>query len=328
MLLFNCRHLNCHIYTKYSHLLQGKCYSINRRIHIDLRGVFNAIATPFDANEDICYENLKSNVAKWQSIPFKGIVAQGSTGEVVNMSAEERVDIVKFLRSMLPKDKLLIAGSGCESTRATILMTSKMADAGADAALVVTPSYYKGRLTANAIENHYNKVADASTIPVILYSVPVNTTIDLDPDVVVRLSKHPNIIGMKDSGGDIAKLAYMVHKTKESGFQIVAGSAGFLMPARDVGCVGGILAVANVLGPQTCELLSLLDEGKREAARQLQHRLVAPNWAVTKKHGIPGLKYAMELFGYYGGPVRSPLQLLSNSEKSNLKQTFEESGFL
>lgn len=327
--MFNCRVLYRRFYPNCKLIKWEKFQSFSQRqLHIDLRGVFPPIATPFDSNENVSYEHLKSNVAKWQTVPFKGYVVHGSTGEVVNLSVEERVEIVTFLRSLLPKNKLLIAGSGCESTRATIELTSKMAKAGADAVLVVTPSYYKGRLTPEAIEKHYLKIADASAIPIILYTVPANTTIDLDPDVVVRLSKHPKIVGLKESGGDISKIAYMVHKTKDSGFQILAGSAGFLMPSKDTGCVGGIMAVANVLGPQTCELLQLLDEGKRDGARQLQHRLVAPNWGVTKKYGIPGVKYALELFGYYGGPLRSPLQPLGDNEKSNLKSIFKESGFL
>jgi len=302
----------------------------SRQIHLDLRGAFPAIATPFDNEENIAFDKLESNVAKWQNIPFKGYVVQGSTGEVVSLTSEERIQMVQKMRQLVPRDtgKILIAGCGCESTRETTVMSSKMADAGADAMLVVTPHYYKGRLTSSAIENHFVKVADASVRPIILYSVPANTGIDLDPDSIVRLSKHSNIIGLKDSGGDISKLAYMVHKTQESEFQILAGSAGFLMPAINAGCVGGIMASSNVLGPQACELLRLLDEKKYAEAQKLQHRLVAPNWAVTKKFGIPGVKEAMEWFGYYGGPLRSPLQALNDSEKLMLKQAFQESDFI
>ncbi|GAB6023424.1 4-hydroxy-2-oxoglutarate aldolase, mitochondrial [Chamberlinius hualienensis] len=302
---------------------------IRYKHNLNVSGIFPAITTPFDNNEQIAWDKLQQNINKWNQIPFKGYLALGSTGETVNLTINERIEVVKRLRQIIQPEsgKLLLAGAGCESTIETIELTKKMDQVGADAVLIVTPSYYKGKLTPSAIKQYYLQVADASPLPVILYSVPANTTIDLDPDVVVALSKHPNIIGMKDSAGDIAKLSYMVHNTKENNFQILAGSLGFLLPAIITGCVGGILASGNVLGKEACQLYQLVLDKKYDEGIKLQHRLIASNWALTKKFGIAGVKYAMDLTGLYGGRLRSPLLSLSEAEQSNLKQIFQQDGF-
>ncbi|KXJ18902.1 4-hydroxy-2-oxoglutarate aldolase, mitochondrial [Exaiptasia diaphana] len=197
-----------------------------------------------------------------------------------------------------------------------------MAQVGADAALVVTPCFYKGSMTAEALEQHYIKVADSSPVPVILYSVPGNTGIDLPADVVIKLSVHPNIIGVKDSGGDITKIGYMIHKTAENNFQVLAGSASFLLASYALGAVGGVCALANVLGEAVTQLHQMFNDGKMEEAKLLQHRLILPNTAVTKTFGVPGLKASMEMMGYYGGPTRSPLLKLKENQLSELKQIF------
>lgn len=293
-----------------------------------MSGIYPPIVTPFDADENISYEQMENNLKRYSDIPFRGYVVQGSNGEYTYLSKEERVDVVKKVRQMVPKDKLILAGSGCESTRATIEMGKLMAEAGADALLVVTPCFYKSGMTADALYQHYIKVADDSPVPVILYSVPSNTGVDLPADTVARLSSHPNICGVKDSGGDVAKIGLMVHQTKNNNFQVLAGSAGFLMQAYCVGAVGGVCALANVLGKETCELHSLYHAGKYEEAKALQHRLIAPNAAVTRTFGVPGLKQAMEWFGYYGGPCRSPLLPLNKAQEEAVRNTFTSNGFL
>ena len=166
--------------------------------------------------------------------------------------------------------KLVLAGSGCESTRETIQMTKAMADAGADIAVVITPCYYKGKMVGGVLEQHYTAVADASPIPVVLYSVPANTTIDLPVETVVRLAKHKNIIGIKESGGDITKIGSMVHLTRGEDFQVLAGSASFLQASLSCGAVGGICALANVLPGPVCELQQLCTEHSWGEAQQLQ----------------------------------------------------------
>ncbi len=296
--------------------------------NLDLRGVYPPIATPFDDKENVSYEKLKHNMDRWNKMPFRGYVVQGSNGEYAYLDADERVDMVARVRQLAPSDKLIIAGSGCESTRDTVKTSIKMAAAGADAVLVVTPCYYKGRMTNEALEQHYRKVADASPVPVLLYSVPANTGLDLDPGVIISLADHPNIIGLKDSGGDIAKIGNVIYKTRQNDFQVLAGSASFLYPALSLGAVGGVCALANVLGDEVCQVQKLYEEGNHAEASELQRRLIAPNAGVTKRFGVPGLKEAMSWFGFYGGPLRSPLQPLNDSERGALRQSFIGGGFL
>ncbi|CAB1417647.1 unnamed protein product, partial [Pleuronectes platessa] len=256
------------------------------------------------------------------------LVVQGSNGEYPYLTEEERVEVVKTVRRSLPAGKLLMAGSGCESTRATVQLTEKMAAAGADVVLVVNPCFYKGKMDARALIQHFTKVADSSAVPVVLYSVPANTGLELPLDAVVHLSQHPNIVGLKDSGGDITRIGLIVHRTKEQDFQVLAGSAGFLMAAYCVGAVGGVCALANVLGAQLCELERLCVSGRWEEARVLQQRLIEPNAAVTRKLGVPALKQAMEWFGFHGGACRSPLQPLSDAETQQLRRDFTSTGWL
>lgn len=293
-----------------------------------LQGVYVPIATPFDKNEKIAFDKLKENIEKWEQIPFRGYVVLGSTGEFVSLTLEERVELSTFVRKSVPSSKLVIAGTGCESTECTIELTRRLSGAGLDAALVAPPSFYKSGITEDALYHHYKKVADSSGIPVILYSVPSNTGIDLSPSLIRRLAGHQNIIGLKDSGGDITKIGYVVYKTLGKGFEVLAGSAGFFYPALCVGCVGGVFALANSLGGPLCDLYSLYSKGKFEEACELQYKLIAPNMAVTKRFGIAGVKYSMNLTGYYGGPVRSPLLNLDENDASQLKYEFQISGFM
>ncbi|XP_069385906.1 4-hydroxy-2-oxoglutarate aldolase, mitochondrial isoform X2 [Paralichthys olivaceus] len=215
-----------------------------------------------------------------------------------------------------------------KATRATLQLTEKMAAAGADVVLVVTPCFYKGKMDSRALIQHFTKVADSSAVPVVLYSVPANTGLELPLDAVVTLSQHPNIVGLKDSGGDITRIGLIVHRTKAEDFQVLAGSAGFLMAAYCVGAVGGVCALANVLGPELCELEHLCVAGRWEEARVLQQRLIEPNAAVTRKLGVPALKQAMEWFGFHGGACRSPLQPLSEAETQQLRRDFTSNGWL
>jgi len=294
---------------------------------VDLSGVFPPITTPFQENEEIAWDKLGENMDKWNNIAFGGYVVHGSNGEYPYLSADEKIEMVRRVKEMAPKGKVIMAGAGCESTRDTIDMCNKMADAGADCVLVITPSYYKGAMTSAALQQHYTKVADASSVPVVLYSVPANTTIDLAPDAIISLSKHPNIIGLKESGGDISKIGNLLHKTQRDEFQILAGSAGFLLPSLMLGAVGGVCALANVLGDQVVQLHALYKEGKMDEALELQRKLIAPNGMVTRGHGVPGLKATLDWYGYYGGPLRSPLQPVSQSAADIIKQSFNASGF-
>ncbi|NWH53982.1 HOGA1 protein, partial [Fregata magnificens] len=295
---------------------------------LDLRGIFPPLATPFSPTQEVDYAQLEGNLCRYASIPFRGLVVLGSNGEYPYLAPRERLEVVTCVRRALPRDRLLLAGSGCESTQATIELTVSTAEAGADVALVVTPCYYRGAMTSAALVQHYTEVADASPIPVVLYSVPANTGLDLPLEAVLTLAQHPNILGIKDSGGDITRMGLMVHKTQQEDFQVLAGSAGFLLASYALGASGGVCALANVLGAPLCQLDRLCREGRWQEARDLQHRLIEPNVAVTRRFGIPGLKKAMEWFGYYGGPCRAPLAPLSPPQVEELRGTFNANGWL
>ncbi|XP_035167729.1 4-hydroxy-2-oxoglutarate aldolase, mitochondrial isoform X2 [Oxyura jamaicensis] len=295
---------------------------------LDLGGIFPPLATPFSALQEVDYAQLEANLRRYASIPFRGLVVLGSSGEYPYLAPRERLEVLSCVRRALPRDRLLLAGSGCESTQATVELTVSMAEAGADAALVVTPCYYRGAMSAAALVRHYTEVAEASPIPVVLYSVPANTGLELPLEAVLTLAQHPNVIGIKDSGGDITRMGLIVHKTRQEDFQVLAGSAGFLLASYAVGASGGVCALANVLGAPLCQLERLCRQGSWREARDLQHRLIEPNAAVTRRFGIPGLKKAMEWFGYYGGPCRAPLAPLSPAQVEELRGAFSTNGWL
>jgi 4-hydroxy-2-oxoglutarate aldolase len=285
---------------------------------LSLAGIFPPIPTPFKANGQVDYDHLQSNLNRWNQEPLAGYVVCGSNGEYTYLTPDERVELIQAARRIIRADRLLIAGSGMESTHETIDLTQRMAQAGADAAIVVTPCYYRGRMTAAALEQHYRQVANASPIPVVLYSVPANTGLDLPAQVAISLAKHPNIIGIKDSGGDVTKIGYMAHETRADDFQILAGSAGFLLGALAVGAAGGVCALANIAAARLTSLWRYFCQGDMTKARQIQLPLIEINTAVTSRFGVPGLKAAMDLLGYYGGPVRSPLMSLTEEDKLTL----------
>lgn len=294
---------------------------------LNLTGLFPPVTTPFQPNGDLHLDALRATLMRMHDLPLRGYVLGGSNGEFVSLSIEERLAVTTLARDATPADRLLIGGSGMESTRATVALTRQMADIGVDAVMVVTPGYYKARMSGAALEAHYQAVADASPVPVLLYSVPANTGVDLPQESVARLSHHENIIGLKDSGGDIAKIGWMVGATKP-GFQVLAGSAGFLLPALSVGAVGSVAALANIGATQMDELVQLFRAGKRDEAQRLQWRLNGINAAVTRQYGVGGLKAAQEMLGWYGGPPRSPLLPATDAERAAIAALLSESGLM
>ncbi|MGD8969062.1 MAG: dihydrodipicolinate synthase family protein [Anaerolineae bacterium] len=290
---------------------------------ISLKGVFPPIPTPFDAKGDVAYQPLVENLGRWNQYDMAGYVVLGSNGEAVHLTDEEKTRAWEAARQTIPSGKLMVAGTGCQSTRQTIILSCRAADAGADAALVVTPHYYGGQMTPDALTRHFHAVADRSPVPIVIYNMPRFTYVDLDASTVVRISRHPNIVGIKDSGGNIGKLAHIAG-TVDDDFQVLAGSASFFFPALAVGAVGGVLALANVAPQETLDLYRLFEAGEWDDAAALQSRLVPVNTAVTARFGIPGLKAALDMKGYYGGPVRSPLQPLDDAVLQSLKAILVE----
>jgi len=292
-----------------------------------LAGNFPAVPTPFDERGEVDFKHLEFNLQKLNQLPLDGYVVGGSNGEFTLLTLEERVQVVQVVKEGLPLDRGLIAGAGMESTRATIDLIERMAEVGAHAVLIVTPHYYTGRMTAEALEQHYIAIADRAPIPILLYSVPANTGLILPAEAVLRLSSHPNIIGMKDSGGDITRIGYLIKHTPEE-FSMFAGSAGFYLGALVVGAAGLVGALANVAAQDLAQMVEHFHKGQLEKARDIQLKLIKPNYAVTSRFGVAGLKAAMEMQGFYGGPVRSPLLPLRSEEKDELREILSEAGLL
>lgn len=294
---------------------------------LSLCGVFPPIPTPFDSNGDVAYQALVENLERWNQYDLAGYVVLGSNGEAPYLAIDEKVRVWEAARQAIPAGKLLIAGSGCESTRQTIHLTKEAARAGADAALVVTPHYYNTRMTAAALVQYYEAVADSSPIPILIYNVPKFTAVNLDAQAIARAAHHPNIVGIKDTSGNLVQLAEIV-RLATPGFQVLAGSAGFLLAGLAVGAIGGILALANIAPIEAIEIYRLFEAGEWGQAADLQRRMIPVNAAVTAGYGIAGLKAALDMLGYYGGPVRSPLQSLTEGEKQGLREILRQGGIL
>jgi 4-hydroxy-2-oxoglutarate aldolase len=296
-------------------------------VALSLAGLFPPVPTPFSADGALDLGALRGLIESLNQDPLAGYVLGGSNGEFTSLTADERLQVVNAARAVVPRGRLLIAGSGAESTRETIALTRAMAERGAEAVLVVTPSYFRGRMTPAALEGHFRAVADAAPVPLVLYNVPANTGVDLTAATAIKLSRHPNIIGLKDSGGDLQKMALVI-RDAAPGFQVLAGSAGFLLPALVLGAVGGIAALANLAGRPLDRMAQALRAGALDEARTIQLRLVESNLAVTARFGVAGLKAALALCGRPVGVVRPPLVPLEAEEHTALRAILVKAGLL
>ncbi len=285
---------------------------------IDLSVIFPPIPTPI-AGDDIAYDKLAFNIEKWIQTGLKGLVVMGSNGEYVYLSAQEKRELVKRAVELTPDHMPVIAGTGCESTRETIELTRDCADRGARAALVVTPHYYSGRMNEAAMMGYFTAVADQSPIPILLYNVPKFTHVNLSVKLVARLSAHPNIVGIKDSTGNVTQLGAFANLV-DPDFNLMVGTAGALFGGLALGCAGGVLALANV-APEICvRIHEAVNGGNHDAAKELQLRMIPVNQAITATYGVPGLKAAMDMLGYFGGDPRPPLLPSSETEKSEIRE--------
>ncbi len=273
---------------------------------IGLKGVLPPIPTPFREDGEVAYDKLAENLERWNRTDLSGYLVTGSNGEFAALTEHEKMRIWEVARKHIPTQKRFLAGTGCETTRETIAMTKQAASAGAEAALVVTPWYNKGAMKSRELVAHFTAVADAAPIPILLYNVPQFTGVTMGSDAVAKLAEHPNITAMKDSAGAMEIFAEYVRVTPPS-FQLFIGSALSFYVALCLGARGGILALANI-APQECVLIQrLFEDGKQEEAKRLQLRLLPLARTVTSRFGIGGLKAAMTMRGYYGGPPRPPL---------------------
>jgi 4-hydroxy-2-oxoglutarate aldolase len=274
-------------------------------------GIYTPIATPFRDDGTVDERALAANVDRWMTTPLTGLVVLGSNGEAASLDDDEADRVVEIVRAGVPASRPLIAGTGRESTRATIAATRRAAAAGVDAALVRTPSFFKPQMTTDAFVRHFIEVADASPIPVLLYNVTLYTGVNLLPDAVERLAVHPNIVGIKESGSDIGQIAEYVARTP-SDFTVLAGSATTLVHALCAGCDGAILALASLAPAECVSMAALVREKRLDEATALQRRLMPLARSVGSTYGVPGLKAALELTGFAGGAPRPPLRPVSS----------------
>jgi 4-hydroxy-2-oxoglutarate aldolase len=270
-------------------------------------GVYTPIVTPFRDDDTLDEAALRANVRRWMTSTLTGIVVLGSNGEAPQLDDDEADRVIAVARTEVPKGRPFIVGTGRESTRATIAATRRAAREGADAVLVRTPSFFKTQMTSDAFARHYTAVADASPVPVLLYNVTMFTGVNLPVDAVAALAAHRNIVGMKESGSDLAQIADYVARTPDD-FTVLAGSATTYFHALCAGCDGGILALASLFPDDCVRLLTLVQANQIDEARALQRRLTPIARTIGTAHGVPALKAALDLLGYTGGAPRPPLQ--------------------
>ena len=287
---------------------------------MDLAGVYPALTTPFAADGSVSLGDLKYNIDRYNSTGLAGYVVLGSTGESILLSRAEMDGILATVKEAAGQGKRLIAGTGAESTAETIERTKRAAEAGYHLALVKTPHYYKPAYKPDVLIAHYRRVADASPIPVLLYSVPIFTGVTLEAPEVGVLSEHPNIVGIKESSGHVMRVAEMV-AAAPADFQVLTGSAPTLLAGLMVGAKGAILALASALPEKCVELFELVRAGQIEQARDLQKVLLKVSKVVASEHAIAGVKFAMNQRGYRGGIPRLPLVPLSEAYRQRILES-------
>ena len=294
---------------------------------LNITGVIPPMITPFTRDGELGLSAHASNVERWNQAGLRGYLVLGSNSEAVFLNEKEKLRLIECTRNAAREEHLILAGAGMESTRESVHLTKEAAKAGAHAALIITPSFYQGQMKDEAQVNHFKAIADASPIPVLMYNVTKYTGINLSPRAVGELSRHPNIIGMKDSSGSIPQLVQYQAAAAED-FTILVGTASAWYPALMMGVSGAIMALANCAPGECVRVQQWFEDGRKAEAEKLYRRLFPVNQAVTATYGIAGLKYACTLRGYEGGFVRSPLPELTEKEKGEVKAILEEAGLL
>jgi len=283
-----------------------------------LRGIIPALATPFDDRGALAVDRLRENMARYNRVGLSGYLANGSTGESVMMDRAEFEKVLAAVRETAADGRILIAGTGVDSTAEAISRTEFAAKLGYDYALVLPPYFYKPMMKSDVLVEHYRRVADASRISLLLYSVPQFTGVAIEVDVAARLAEHPNIAGMKDSSGNVDRVGSILASVPAS-FQLVTGAATTVYPSMVLGGKGAILALATFL-PEICvALYTAVTAGDGAKALELQRRVIPASQRIVGARGISGVKYAMDCRGYYGGPARRPLLPLQETEKKDVE---------
>lgn len=284
-----------------------------------LRGILLPITTPFTSDEEIDSKGLQANLRFWNTSGIVGYVVLGSTGERVNLDERECQQVIEAARAEVPRELSFIVGAGQESRRGTINEIKRAAAAGADAVLVITPHFYRAAITQTALVDHYLTVADSAPVPIMVYSMPDLTGIRIEPETAAQLSQHPNIIGIKDSSAEVAKLRETIRLTRAD-FAVLTGNGTVLSEALGANACGGILAVGCVATAICVAIFRSVELGDSDRAAMLQVGLTPLARAVTTQFGIGGLKAALEMKGLAGGAVRAPLMGRTDLERDEIRR--------
>ncbi len=287
---------------------------------VDFSGTFLPVSTPFDpVTGDVDVIAFRANLRLWFEHPISGVLVGGSTGEAVFLDEAERVSLLKVAQDMVPEHALIIAGTGTESTRHTIRMTQEAAEAGADAVLVSPPAFYKGAMSPEILTRHYRAVADASPVPVLIYQVPLRlSTLEFPTRLVAELSRHPNIVGIKDSRGQLDLVAELVEACGDD-FQVLVGSGAILHGALEVGAVGGIVAVGLMAPAEAAEISVAFREGRSADAGRNQEKIAPVHNQIVSGMGAGGIKAALDILGMRGGSPRPPLVPLPDDRTDEVR---------
>jgi len=289
---------------------------------VNLDGILPPFATPFTSDGEVDLRACADNAARMMRTGLRGLVVLGSNGEAPFVDLDELTRIVQAARDVVPADRLLIVGTGRQSTRQTLAATRAAGAAGADAVLVLTPSVFRPQMTADVLSAHYRAVADDSPVAVLLYNFPAATGVTLPVTAVEGLAAHPNIVGIKESSGDVGIVADLVSRTPDD-FTVVVGSAPTLYASLALGADGGVVAVANVIPDLCVRLHTLVRAGRHHEALALQRAITPLARAVTSEYGVAGLKAAMDVAGYRGGTPRLPLAPVSDEVRRKIAGLYE-----
>ena len=288
-----------------------------------LRGIIPPIVTPFDAIGEIAPVLFRQNIRKWLEEPVSGFVLFGSNGEGQLLDEDEKIRLTGFARELVPAAMPLIAGVGAESTRAVIREGKKLAAAGATYLLLSPPPYFGASLPAIAISEHYHRAAEELPIPIIVYHIPKNTHVTIEPGLMAEIVKHPNIVGLKDSSGDVKRFADYSN-TCEKRCRMFVGNGALLYTALELGAVGGIIGIGQLAARMCAAIMEAQRQGDAQRAGSIQERLVPVHREIVGAHGPVGTKAALDLLGFAGGKPRSPLRPLSDKERKRVEQVMQE----
>lgn len=286
--------------------------------YFEIKGVIPPMATPFQADGSVDYDAFVQNIHYYNTTALAGYLVLGSNSETPFLNEEEKLELIRLAVQHAAKDKIIMVGTGLESTEETIRLTNKAAKLGAHCALLLTPNYYGSNMNEEVQIAYFTEVADRCEIPILIYNVTKFTHINISPAAVSILSKHPNIIGMKDSSGDIAQLVSFITKGLDPQFNLIVGTASAWYPAQAIGVKAAIMALANCSPKECIEVQTLVESGRWQDALELYKRMFPVNAAVTGKYGVPGLKYAMNKLGLKGCFVRKPLLECSEAAKKDI----------